>query len=65
MFRQAEKAKAVDTTCAGDCFIGALVARLSSGDALSAAVDFASKAAAIAVSREGASKSIPFADEIE
>ncbi len=63
-FCPAVKAKAVDTTSAGDCFIGALVSKLSVGENIEKAITFAAKASAIAVSREGASKSIPFADEI-
>ena len=63
--RPAYKAKTVDTTSAGDCFIGALAVQLSRGGSLSEAVNFASKASAIAVSRPGAAESIPFADEIK
>ncbi len=57
--------KAVDTTAAGDCFIGALVTKLSQNKSLEEAITFATKAAAITVSREGASNSIPFAQEVE
>lgn len=65
VFHPAQKAPVVDTTSAGDCFTGALVAKLSHGDPIENAVSFATKAAAITVSREGASKSIPTAAEIE
>lgn len=65
IFRPAIETKVVDTTSAGDCFIGALVSRLSRGVNLSDAIDFATKASAIAVSREGASKSIPYENEIK
>ena len=65
IFRPAVETKVVDTTSAGDCFIGAFVSRLSKGESISSAVDFALKASAVAVSREGASKSIPYACEIE
>ncbi len=65
IFRPAEKAQVVDTTSAGDCFIGAVVSKLSQNVSLSEAVDFATKASAITISREGASKSIPYASEIE
>ena len=65
IFHPAESVTAVDTTSAGDCFIGALVARLSQNKSVSEAISFASKAAAITVTREGASKSIPVADEIK
>ena len=49
----------VDTTGAGDTFCGALCARLSQGDALPAALRFASAAAALACTRAGAQTSIP------
>lgn len=65
LFCPAEKAEVRDTTSAGDCFIGALVSKLSKGVALEDAITFATKASAITVSREGASKSIPYASEIE
>ncbi len=65
LFHPAECVTAVDTTSAGDCFIGALVARLSQNKSLSDAIVFATKAAAIAVSRAGAAKSIPFVNEVK
>lgn len=64
-FRSAEKVTAVDTTSAGDCFIGALIAKLSENKPMTEAIGFATKASAITVSREGASKSIPYANEIK
>ncbi len=63
-FRAAEKVTVVDTTSAGDCFIGALVTKLAEGQPITDAVNFATKASAITVSRAGASVSIPFAHEI-
>ena len=65
VFKSAIKTNVVDTTSAGDTFIGALVSKLSQNETLENAVLFATKAAAITVSREGASKSIPYANEIE
>lgn len=65
IFSPAAKTTVVDTTSAGDCFIGALVTKLSQNESLESAIEYATKASAIAVSREGASKSIPFASEIE
>lgn len=65
VFGSAQRVTAVDTTSAGDCFIGALIARLSRNTPISEAIVFATKAAAIAVTREGAAKSIPFAGEIQ
>lgn len=65
IFSPAVKATAVDTTSAGDTFVGAVVSKLSKGETLNKAIAFAAKASAITVSREGASKSIPLANEIE
>ena len=64
IFKPALKTDVVDTTSAGDTFIGALVSELSQSKTLEEAVSFAVKASAITVSREGASKSIPYANEI-
>ena len=56
---------AVDTTGAGDCFCGSLAARLALGDDPDAAIRWAMTAAAISVTRVGASDSMPSADEVE
>ncbi len=56
---------AVDTTAAGDTFVGVLVARLAAGEQLDAALEAASVAAAISVTRPGASTSMPGWDEIQ
>ncbi|MGW0805875.1 ribokinase [Nonomuraea sp. NPDC002799] len=62
----AEKVKAVDTTAAGDTFVGALaVARCSEGLTMKDALRFASVAAALSVQRAGASTSMPARREIE
>ncbi len=45
---------AIDTTAAGDCFIGALAVGLGEGMEISKAVHFATEAAAISVTRFGA-----------
>ena len=55
----------VDTTAAGDTFCGALVAALSRGAALPAALRRASASAALACTRLGAQTSIPTTDEVE
>jgi len=65
LFKPALKTNVVDTTSAGDTFVGALVSRLSQNDSFNNAIDYATKAAAITVSRKGASKSIPYADEVK
>ena len=59
------KVKAVDTTGAGDCFTGSLVAHLASDKTMEEALEFASKAAAIAVGRRGAQPSFPWKSEVE
>ena len=55
---------AVDTTGAGDCFVGALAARLADGAAIAAALDYANAAASICVQRIGAGPSMPTRDEV-
>ncbi|MDY0908204.1 ribokinase [Microbacterium sp. CFBP9034] len=55
----------VDTTAAGDTFTGVLVARLADGIPLESALQAASAAAAISVTRRGAAESMPFAGEID
>jgi ribokinase len=55
---------AVDTTGAGDCFVGALAARLALGAALRDALGYANIAASICVQRMGAAPSMPTAADI-
>lgn len=55
---------AVDTTGAGDCFVGALAAQLAEGAPLRAALAFANAAASISVQRMGAGPSMPTAAEV-
>ena len=63
------KVSVVDTTAAGDTFIGAYAAAIATGDgsnnSLDAAVKQANKAAAVAVTRKGAQASIPWTDDLE
>lgn len=54
----------VDATGAGDCFDGALLARLAAGDALADAVRYAHAAAALSVTGQGAVAPIPRADRV-
>jgi ribokinase len=56
---------AVDTTGAGDCFVGAVAAQLAQGASLRDALRYASVAASISVQRMGAAPSMPTADEVE
>lgn len=55
----------LDTTGAGDTFLGYLAAGISEGAEIPAALKTAAAAAAIAVSRAGAVPSIPVRDEVE
>ena len=59
------KVTAVDTTAAGDVYNGALCAGVAEGMALEDALHFASKAAAISVTREGAQPSVPSREEVD
>ena len=56
--------KAVDTTAAGDTFTGFFLAAILKGKPINEALDLASKAAAIAVTKKGASCSIPTLEEV-
>lgn len=63
-FLPARKVKSVDTTAAGDTFVGALVTRIAAGDQLLIAAEWATIAASISVTRNGASSSMPRLDEV-
>ena len=58
------KAKVVDTTGAGDCFVGALAARMMAGASPVEAARYASAAASCSVERLGAAPSMPTAREV-
>ena len=62
--QSAYKVKAVDTTAAGDTFTGYFISAMIKGLKPEEALDFASKASAIAVTRQGALDSIPTIDEV-
>lgn len=62
---EAVRVDAVDTTAAGDTFVGGFVVRLLEGAGVEEAMRFASRAAAIAVTRRGAQASIPTRREVE
>jgi ribokinase len=53
----------IDTTGAGDCFVGNLAAALADRQTLDAALRFANAAASLCVQRVGAGVSMPFIDE--
>ncbi len=59
------KADILDTTAAGDTFTGYFLYGLFSNMPIKDVLEMASRAAAIAVSRQGAAKSIPLRSELE
>jgi ribokinase len=63
--QKAYPVQAVDTTAAGDTFTGYFLAELTRGASLAAALDTASRASAIAVTRPGALDSIPYLKELK
>ena len=58
------KVNAVDTTAAGDTFLGAFVTALSQNKNIKEAMEFASRCSAITVTRKGAIVSLPKLEEI-
>ncbi len=60
----AVRVQAVDTTAAGDTFTGYFLTAVMRGESPKSAMDIASKAASITVSRKGAAESIPIYTEI-
>jgi ribokinase len=63
-FIAGHKVTAVDTTGAGDCFVGALAAQLASEATLHDALVYANTAASICVQRMGAAPSMPDPTEV-
>ncbi|MGW1588955.1 ribokinase [Streptomyces sp. NPDC002386] len=61
----APQVKAVDSTGAGDTFVGTLAVALAEEKPVREALSWAAAAAALSVQREGASASMPYRPEIE
>ena len=57
--------KAIDSTGAGDCFVGAVAAQLAAGKSIHDALAYANSAASICVQRMGAAPSMPTIEEVE
>jgi ribokinase len=57
--------EALDTTGAGDCFVGAVAAQLAGGKSIRDALHYANAAGSICVQRMGAAPSMPTAAEVE
>lgn len=64
LYQPAFKVKAVDSTAAGDTFIGYFVAGLAKHDDISKLLEICCKASAICVTRPGASASIPMINDL-
>ena len=61
----APKVKAVDTTAAGDTFVGGFAAALANGESEAEAIRFGQVAAALSVTRAGAQPSIPTLHDVQ
>jgi ribokinase len=61
---QGRKVEAVDTTGAGDCFVGTAAAVLADSHQIKPALAYANDAAAVCVQRMGAAPSMPTIDEV-
>lgn len=59
VFQKAKKTKIIDTTCAGDTFVGYFMGSIINGLKVSDALEISSIASSIAISCKGASNSIP------
>ena len=64
-FIPAFQVNAVDTTAAGDAFVGALATALGEGLSLARSAHFANAVAALSVTRPGAQPSLPYRDEVD
>jgi len=64
LFVPAKKVKAIDTTGAGDCFLGALAYFLAHGVKIESAIARANEVASVSVTRPGTQYSYPRADEL-
>lgn len=65
VFIPAYKVKAIDTTAAGDSFIGGFLASYVEGRDIKKAIDLGQKTAALAIQKIGAQSSIPSREEVE
>ena len=59
------KVEAIDTTAAGDSYMGALVCEISKGVPISQAMEFATKVAAYTVTKLGAQSSLPTLENLK
>jgi ribokinase len=64
IFQSAPKVNVVDTTAAGDCFVGALTVALTEGQTPTDALRFAVHASSLKVTRFGAQSGLPTREEV-
>jgi ribokinase len=55
----------VDSTAAGDAYIGALISRMIENDDFKNCMNYASRVAALTITKVGAQQSIPYKNEVE
>ena len=61
---EAVEVNSIDTTAAGDIFLGALSSRLAAGSSFAEALQFANAAASLSTAAKGAQTSIPELDDV-
>ncbi len=64
IYRTAPNVQVVDTTAAGDCFVGAITVALSEGQSAEQALRFAVYASALKVTKFGAQSGLPTREEV-
>lgn len=65
VFAESYRVPNVDTTAAGDTYIGALACSFAAGLPIADSMAFATKAAALTITKRGAQQSIPTRQELE
>jgi ribokinase len=65
IYQHAPQVQVIDTTAAGDCFVGALTVALTEGQTPQDALRFAIYASALKVSKFGAQTGLPGRSEVE
>ncbi len=64
IFKEAKTVKAVDTTAAGDSFIGGFICSLAQDKPIEECMEFATKVAAYTVQKHGAQSALPYLSDL-